>query len=108
MRNFIQPGRMITVAAPTGGVVSGDGVLIGQLFGVAATDAAVGSPVEIATEGVFSLPKEATTTSFAVGAAVEWDGANDRIATLDAGLKIGVVVEAAGATAATARVRLTA
>jgi len=34
-KNYIQPGQTITIAAPTGGVLSGDGVLIGTLFGIA-------------------------------------------------------------------------
>lgn len=40
MKNFIQRGDMITVTAPTGGVTSGQGVLVGNLFGVAATTVA--------------------------------------------------------------------
>jgi predicted RecA/RadA family phage recombinase len=31
MKTFVQPGRSITVAAPAGGVISGDGVLLGNL-----------------------------------------------------------------------------
>lgn len=33
MKNFIQRGDVITVTAPTGGVSSGQGVLVGNLFG---------------------------------------------------------------------------
>jgi predicted RecA/RadA family phage recombinase len=57
MKNFIQRGDMITVTAPTGGVTSGQGVLVGSLFGVAATTAAEGESVEIDTVGVYELPK---------------------------------------------------
>lgn len=39
MKNYIQEGRMITVAAPAGSVTSGDGVIVGSLFGIA-TEAA--------------------------------------------------------------------
>lgn len=60
MKNYIQEGRMITVAAPAGGVTSGDGVVIGSLFGVASKTAAAGETVTIATEGVFDLPKLAS------------------------------------------------
>ena len=35
MKNFIQRGDVITVTAPTGGVTSGQGVLVGNLFGIA-------------------------------------------------------------------------
>ena len=40
------PGHTITVAAPTGGVLSGNGVLIGTLFGIAQYDAVEGADVE--------------------------------------------------------------
>lgn len=48
---------MITVIALTGGVTSGRGVLVGNLFGVAATTAAEGENVDIATVGIYGLPK---------------------------------------------------
>ena len=34
MKNYIQPGNIITVTAPTGGVTSGTGLLVGNLFGI--------------------------------------------------------------------------
>ena len=41
MKNVVQErGRVITVAAPSGGVTSGQAVLIGSMFGVCAEDAA--------------------------------------------------------------------
>ena len=40
MKNFIQPGDSLTVSAPYA-VTSGQGVLIGALFGIAAYDAAI-------------------------------------------------------------------
>ena len=39
MRNYIQPGDSLAVAVPyASGVASGDGLLVGALFGVAAVD----------------------------------------------------------------------
>jgi plasmid stabilization system protein ParE len=49
MKNYIQEGRMISVAAPAGGMASGDGVVVGALFGVASKTAAAGETVTIAT-----------------------------------------------------------
>jgi predicted RecA/RadA family phage recombinase len=72
MRNFIQFGDTVTVPAPSD-VSSGDGVLVGTLFGIAVTDAAPGDPVEIKTTGVFTLPKT-SAQAWTVGAAVYWDG----------------------------------
>mgnify|MGYP005857460351 CR=1 FL=1 len=105
MKNFIQRGDTITVAAPAA-VSSGDGVLIGSLFGVASTDAESGANVALVTSGVIALPKEATTDTFAIGDAVEWDAGNDRVVALNTGDQIGVAVEAAGASKATVAVKI--
>jgi predicted RecA/RadA family phage recombinase len=56
MKNYLQEGDSVTVPAPAN-VSSGDGVLLGTLFGVAATDADSGANVTIKTTGVFTLPK---------------------------------------------------
>lgn len=61
--NFSQPGCVVTVAAPSGGVTSGSLVVVGRIVGVAMTTAAEGDPVEVATEGVFTLAKGASVTS---------------------------------------------
>ena len=57
VKTYIQPGHTITVAAPTGGVLSDQGVLIGTLFGIAQYDAVEGADVEILTEGVIEIGK---------------------------------------------------
>ena len=72
MKNLIQRAKMLTVAAPSGGVSSGDPVLIGAIFGIAASDAAEGVELEIATAGVFVLPK-ATGETWSVGDNLYWD-----------------------------------
>ncbi|MEM9838535.1 MAG: capsid cement protein [Pseudomonadota bacterium] len=105
MKNFVQPGNAVTVPAPTA-ITSGDGVLIGELFGVASTDAASGADVALQASGVFDLPKEATTDTYSLGDPVEWDAANTRVRALDAGTKIGIAVQPALATAPTVRIRL--
>lgn len=92
--------------APVGGVASGQGVLIGSLFGVAATTAAEGAEVEIATRGVFDLPK-APATVIAQGDRVAWNDTAKLVALPGAGLfPIGVAVAAAGNGSTTVRVRL--
>jgi len=52
MKNFVQPGNTITLTAPYA-VASGDGLLVGSIFGIAAGDAALGEPVETALVGIF-------------------------------------------------------
>ena len=77
-KNSIQPGRVLTVPAPTGGALSGAPVLIGTLFGVAQADAEEGADLEILTEGVVELAK-ATPLGIDVGDRLFWnDGDGQR------------------------------
>jgi predicted RecA/RadA family phage recombinase len=46
-KNYLHEGWTITVPAPTGGVHSGDPILVGGFFGVANYDAEQTLPVEI-------------------------------------------------------------
>lgn len=105
--NFIQPGNTITVVAPSA-VKSGDLVVIDTLAGVAVTDAASGSPVEIMTTGVFEL-KKTSAQAWAVGNAIYATAAG--VATTDAGTTpantlIGAAIAPAANPSATGRVRL--
>jgi predicted RecA/RadA family phage recombinase len=105
MKNDVQNGNYIDVAAPSGGVVSGEVVIIGALVGIAVTDADEADPVSIATTGVFDLPKDGSSGPvFEVGDYVYYDGSE---CTDDDGDDlIGVCVKDAGANVATVRVRL--
>jgi predicted RecA/RadA family phage recombinase len=106
MKNFIQRGDMITVTAPTGGVTSGQGVLVGNLFGVVATTVAEGKSVEIATVGVYELPKLVSAV-IAAGERVAWDDIAKQVVVPGTGMvPIGVATLAAGNGVATVRVKL--
>ncbi|MEM7223006.1 MAG: DUF2190 family protein [Pseudomonadota bacterium] len=107
MKNFIQPGDVLTVAAPTGGVVSGGVVLINKMLGIAAFDAAEAAEVEVAVAGVFEVPKKSTDAP-AVGALLYWDTANGEMTTTASGnTKAGYAAEAAGSGATVVKIRLT-
>lgn len=106
MKNFIQKGDTITVPAPAGGATSGSGVIVGALFGVAATTAAEGAPVPLATVGVYELPK-ATSATFTSGGVVSFDIATRKCASPGSGrYPIGIAIEAAGNGSGTVKVRL--
>lgn len=113
MKNFVQPGNNLTVAAPYA-VNSGEGVLVGQLFGIAASDADNGADVDIATVGVFDIAKP-STHQFAVGAPVYFDTATktarshgdaDSNSVGASEACIGVAVATASSSASTVRVKL--
>lgn len=112
MKNFIQDGYDIAVPAPLP-VKSGDGVLVGSLFGVAVHDADSGEFVSILTGGVFSLPKT-DAQAWTVGAKIHWDAANGEATTATtsggqdpvAHTFIGHVIEPAANPSASGIVRL--
>lgn len=98
MTNLIQDGCILTVAAPSGGVTSGQLVVVDKIIGVATTTAAVGVNVELATEGVFELPKT-TTDVVTVGAALYWNSGTSKLTvTPGTGSKplVGYATKAAG------------
>lgn len=93
MRNYIQKGDDITVDSPAD-VLSGAGVIIGNLFGVANGDAQTNKPVVLSTVGVFDLPKT-TANDITVGAALYWnDTAKEVTTTASGNTKIGVAIAA--------------
>ena len=98
MKNYIQRGETLPVPAPSGGVTSGQLVVVGKIVGVAASTAAAGVDVELAVEGVFELPK-VTTDVVTLGQALYWDsGAGKLTNTAGTGSKplVGYATAAAG------------
>lgn len=107
MKNFVQPGETVSVAAPYA-VASGGGALVGSLFGVATATAANGADVELVTEGMFDLAKATGAgTAFTVGAKAYWDNTNKVVTPVSSGnTLIGVATLAASTSDTTGRVRL--
>ncbi len=104
-KNFIQAGETLTVPAPAA-VASGDVVISGAIVGVARGAAESGNPVDVATNGVWELPKVGAN-AFTVGALVYWDSGTGLATTTSSGnTKLGVAVEAAAASTGTVKVRL--
>lgn len=107
MNNYVQPGHSLTVTAPYA-VSAGGGVQIGaNLFGIAVdTKTSGATDLVIRTEGVFDIAKT-TTQAYAAGARVFWDNSGKLITSVTTGnIEAGVVIQAAGTTDTTARVRL--
>ncbi len=107
MKNYIQPGDTLTLAAPSGGVVSGTAYLIGAgIFGVASQTAAVGVDFALKTSGVFELPKT-SALAIAVGNLLYWDNTNKELnKTASGNTLVGVAVAAAVNPSATVRIKL--
>src|SRR6266487_2669432 len=104
MINFVKSGDNLTLAAPYD-VLSGGGFKVGNVFGVAATDALSGTNVECEVEGVYDLAKDAST--FAQGDLAYWDDTAKKVtSTVGSNLLIGAVEVAAATGAVVVRVNL--
>lgn len=105
MKNYVQKGENLTIAAPYD-VTSGAFLKSGLIVGVASGDALSGADCDVVTVGVFDLPKVSTDV-FAVGAACFWDDTAKLITSTTSGnSKIGIAVEARANPSGFARVRL--
>jgi predicted RecA/RadA family phage recombinase len=112
MQNYVQKGDTIAVTVASGSdavdLSSGDGYLIGSLFGVAQHDAVIGAEVNLAMVGVFTLAKT-TSQAWTVGQKAYWDAATLKVTTTASSNKqIGVIVATAGSADTTGNVLLNA
>ncbi|WP_323004722.1 DUF2190 family protein [Denitromonas sp.] len=107
MKNYVSSGATLTITAAAA-ITSGDGVLAGSIFGVAAGDIANGAEGTINLTGVYNLPKVGSQ-AWTVGAKVYWDASEAECTTTATdNTLIGVAVLAVGSGAGetTGRVRL--
>lgn len=106
MINFVQPGGIIEITAPVGGVTSGSPVQIGAgLLGIGALDALVTESVNMQVEGVFDVTK-VSAQAWAEGDPVYWDATAAKMTTVKGGLFAGYAVAVAANPSSTGRIRL--
>lgn len=95
MKNFIQPGEVMTYAN-AGARTSGQPTKIGALLGVAAGDYGAGVSGEYAISGVFEITK-LTADDVPAGTQLYWDDGNSRLTiTASTHIKAGRAFKAAG------------
>lgn len=83
MKNYRSEAAPVTIDAPAN-VTSGQGLLVGTLFGVVANTAASGAKVGLHVDGVFELPT-AAAQAWTAGAAIYWDDTNKVATTTSSG-----------------------
>jgi len=71
MKNYVQAGEHLTVAAPYD-AAGGTGVKTGSIFGIAQGDVLSGANVVLVRKGVFSVAK-VSAQAWTVGAKIYWD-----------------------------------
>lgn len=100
MKNYVQPGESLEFTAPSGGVVSGRPVQIGQLLVIATVTAAEGVRFNGITCGVISYTK-AGSQAWTEGAIVYWNGTvftTSAAGNFQAGVAVEAVAGGAGDT----------
>jgi predicted RecA/RadA family phage recombinase len=107
MKNFIQDGEYMPLPAPYARN-SGEGALIGALFGVAVSNVANGANGVFHTKGVYTLVKDtAASSGGAVGTKAYWIAADKEVTAASAGnVLIGTFAATCADGDATAKVRL--
>ena len=104
-KNYVAEGCILQLTAPYA-VLSGQGLLVGGLFGIAEHDAASGEQVSTGIDGVWDITKE-PSLAISAGARVFWDNTNKRITTTaTSNYQVGFATVAALAADATVRVLL--
>lgn len=108
MKSFVQPGHIVTVPAPAD-TRSGDFVVVGAMFGIAASDALSGADLELAIGGVHEGQPKLAAQAWTPGQAVYWDSAAKLFTSVvGSNLKVGVAALAAANPSAVGRVRFNA
>lgn len=103
---YVQPGEVLDLTAPTGGVTNGLGYIIGDLFVVANMTASAGAEFTGWATGVHSLPKT-SAQAWTEGQKIYWDDTNKRAdSAASVGPQIGVAVTAAANPSSTGEVKL--
>ncbi len=105
MQNFVQEGRTLYVAAPAGGTVSGQPVVVGKLFTIASETVPVGTTTALWHKGVYTLSKT-NAQAWNQGDSLYWDNVNDVVTNVNSGglLPIGFAFAAAANPSSTGQV----
>lgn len=102
MKNYKGPPNPLKIALPYDRT-AGQGVLLGNLFGVCRTSGVSGDKVAIDIEGIFNVTKLSTDNVATVGVKLYWDDTNKRL-TSTAGSNKFVGVSYATADGSTATI----
>ena len=104
-KNYVQSGVNLTLPAPAN-VLSGEGVLVGTLFGVAAESALSAENFDLVTLGVFELPK-VSALAISIGDKLYWDNTAKLVnKTATGNTLIGAAVTTAANPSGSVNVRL--
>ena len=84
MQNYVQEGRALNVTAPAGGVVSGQPLVVGKIFGIVSVTVPQGTPFALWRVGVYTLSKT-NAQAWNQGDALYWDATNSVVTNVNSG-----------------------
>lgn len=94
MKNKIGNEDILQIVAPSGGVSSGDPILIDELFGFAGADAEAGEEVALHRKGQFEVTR-VTSAPWTLGQDIYFDVTNDIFTHDNSGTtKVGICTAA--------------
>ena len=107
MQNFIQEGKALYVPAPNGGVVSGQSLVVGKMFGVVSETVPAGVSFALWTKGCYAVSKT-SAQAWAIGDALYWDATNSVVTNVNTGalLPIGYAIAVAANPSATGQMKI--
>jgi len=106
MINYVEPGEIVELTAPSGGVVSGTAYLIGSLVVVATVTVAATLKFSALVTGVADLAK-VSAQAWTEGAKIYWDNSAKLFTTTSGGNTLaGVAAAVADNPSSTGQVRL--
>ena len=106
MKNFIQAGNVVTLTAPYA-LASGDGALVGSIFGLATNAASSAASVELFVGQCVAEVTALSTDTGAAGIKMYWDNTNKRATvTSTSNSLIGVLMLAKVTATTVATIRL--
>jgi len=107
MKNYLQPGNILDLIAPSGGVVSGAPLILGNIFAVPQSSEAENDTFAGVVEGVVEVDK-LSTDNMTIGLKVNWNDTTKEVQLATSDLDgVGTVVEAAGASTTSVKIKLT-
>ncbi|MFH0750671.1 MAG: capsid cement protein [Chloroflexota bacterium] len=105
MQNYEQPGSTLTLTAPYTRT-SGQGAMVGSIFGVACSDVTSGDEGEFQVDGVFTLAKT-SAQAWAVGDKLYWNASTKAVSNVAGdGSCIGVATAVAANPSSTGEIKL--
>lgn len=93
MKSYYKKGDVLTAVAPAGGVKSGQFIVVGGAFGIAAISAAEGEEFELGTGHIFKDIPKIDPEEWDDLAPIYWNATENKATKLKTGnLKIGLAI----------------